>query len=1347
MSYPYLTISSNENSLNTGSFYNENDLNVFSLGNSTDLYFGKSNQDVIEFSIFDISGNQSIWKILDKTDTYSIINGTYKDVDNNELSYNYKKFNSSYVISKQRKILLNTVQDLNNVGILSGSNVISYNLLRNIAGNQKYKLIIKSISVDRKEIELVPNFKLDKNDDENVLINLYYDSFATKKYLIYDLISQFLNELETFNLGETYKKVYEDNPQIVENVKKTFGLYNDDELINFFSKLYDGFYLNINQNDNNSNYSVNRKYDGIKKFITNWLYTYNNLIIDDAGLKLKFQYIIQTSSKNNLYYLNYNYKNLSNVDDVNKFINLIFYENFLLKITNNICNNFKSKYFDYLKNALNFGNNLFFSIINHSHYLDSNNKIVLVVKLLDYLPTNLSVRDFCWISNIANTPLIQKVILNYPIVKKQFKISGPNFKINPKILNTNNTKNLNYFSKNELNKNVLQNKVEFNKKLKEINTDYSDFSNFILFSSAQLRIKLFKNKLSQLNLLAANLYDIQNSIISSSAVLKYQISASYSYDYEKTNEKITEIYQSFDGYESYLYKNQYLISGSAYDEYLNSGINYDFNNKDSLLNNSPEYINTNDENSDYLIFLSMVGHFFDNIYLYIQNFPITQYNNSISGSMISYISNVMLENFGWSPVSSIENIYLNQYYLNNTENSSSLQLSYLDKMNSIWGRILSNLPIIYKTKGTETSIRMLANIYGIPSNLLNIKEYGGNNLSNYDKNSYNFNKKYYFTKFSGSTEFIRLPYSENTKTIEFKFRIDPSKLYNWNDEIDLAYKDDLLRIYICKDLEDVYGKLKFKLNDSVITSDSLPLFDGNIYNVLIKWEESPYNLIDFDNSGLPHIYTLIINNVNEDRVIHQSTTKKVLANTYLPYFTSSNYIFFGNYNNNTFYGNIDKINLWNTRISESNFINHCKNFDAYDDSDINNTYKNLYFRYSFDYPENLAIATQSTIYNYNKYYDNTIYATGSVFKFKNNAYSLISCSYVNNISTYPYQFSEINLIQNIELNGFGPNQLKNNKINKVEQNILSRLMPNESSTSDILVSNNSNIVGVYISPYEDRNNDIINFLGNYNLMDAIGKPENLYKNSYKILEDLRASYNEKNLGEVVLYQEFITLFKNYFDSSFFNSVNKLTPARSRLLTGVVIEPNIIERNKYENKKIVSNNLNIIEFNPSGSLYSINFERLNTKIVSVSSSNKIVNDNIKTEYISNDNINLRFSSFITNGKYSSFDLYGNFNNFTILKLKNNKYINNFIPNQSLNTVVTSSNIFYNFTATSSNFDNTYIDNELYPVGHYSTAINGNKNIFITNNSNTIDSKGNLDGTSPIILTTIIKNNRANTLVSS
>ena len=97
MSFPFKTISTNIDSLNTGSFYDQSDLDNLLSGSVPDSYFGTSEQDVIEFSIYDIDSNLKSWSILPTSPIYNVIEKTYKDVNQTTLTYSYKEYNSGYI--------------------------------------------------------------------------------------------------------------------------------------------------------------------------------------------------------------------------------------------------------------------------------------------------------------------------------------------------------------------------------------------------------------------------------------------------------------------------------------------------------------------------------------------------------------------------------------------------------------------------------------------------------------------------------------------------------------------------------------------------------------------------------------------------------------------------------------------------------------------------------------------------------------------------------------------------------------------------------------------------------------------------------------------------------------------------------------------------------------------------------------------------------------------------------------------------------------------------------------------------------------------------------------------------
>jgi hypothetical protein len=413
--------------------------------------------------------------------------------------------------------------------------------------------------------------------------------------------------------------------------------------------------------------------------------------------------------------------------------------------------------------------------------------------------------------------------------------------------------------------------------------------------------------------------------------------------------------------------------------------------------------------------------------------------------------------------------------------------------------------------------------------------------------------------------------------------------------------------------------------------------------------------------------------------------------------------------------------------------------------------------------------------------------SASAYNFAQNTTTQSNCLTVS-ASLYPYQFDEIEINQNIKLGQYGPNKFKNVKINKSTQNVEARLMPNETSVVNNLVTTDSNLLAVYISPFKVRDDDILNFLGEYDIMDLIGNPSNIFADNYESLQTLRNNYNKYNLSEQVLYQEFMTLYKNYFDGSFFETVTQLLPARSKVIDGVLIEPSLLERNKYQNRPIDS----AIAYDLSSSYqplrhFSASFER-NYKSTSQVNLNKnglnfpltsstygsLTSSMHPSSYTSNNYTTFQFSSLNYDKRLSIFSVSGSFfdkfeSNY-IYRNNKNVYLFGTDPNTSLeNSSSKFVNIYSYVNVNSSSLFTTYdnnssvFDTESYPIGHYSLKrkisrfstnqyfVNSATSSFYKKSSQTIyttvDDEGNSDNSSPIERTQINLQVSENSLISS
>ena len=102
-------------------------------------------------------------------------------------------------------------------------------------------------------------------------------------------------------------------------------------------------------------------------------------------------------------------------------------------------------------------------------------------------------------------------------------------------------------------------------------------------------------------------------------------------------------------------------------------------------------------------------------------------------------------------------------------------------------------------------------------------------------------------------------------------------------------------------------------------------------------------------------------------------------------------------------------------------------------------------------------------------------------------------------------------------------------------------------------------LGVYFSPQTMIDEDIIAHLGFTALDDYIGDPGPNEEKSYPRLIQRAQTYWKKysDRNDINAYIEIFTLF----DLSFFKQLEQLLPARANKLTGLLIQPNLLERSK------------------------------------------------------------------------------------------------------------------------------------------------------------------------------------------
>jgi hypothetical protein len=444
--------------------------------------------------------------------------------------------------------------------------------------------------------------------------------------------------------------------------------------------------------------------------------------------------------------------------------------------------------------------------------LDSPTGKVVVVKLYEPLPDIYGVKSVLSIVDIVSDSLAYEIdveIILPPVLAPTLR--SPNFNID---ITDNNVVPTGYYDYNELFSYPINNSNSqlfstVKEKSIDISVDYTDFNDFVHFSSAQERLLNFKYKIDLVNSYSASLVAIDTATTGIQGI-------SGSRDYYQN--LITGVVSNFDHYERYLYyesgSNSWPKSNTTkpyinkistapeavtwYTDQIANAIEYDQTNYNSLAYSVPSFLRDDPNNENYLTFIYMVGQHFDNLWLYSKAVT-DKYDadNRIGYGISKDLVAEALENFGvklYTSNKSIEDLFttfIGQAYQSGSEqinvyvtgsltgsNTPIQPVSYDDYQKEVQKRIYHNLPLLLKSKGTERGLRALINCLGIPSDILDIKIYGGRN-----RNERPFYGDYRY--YTSSLDKVRL---DNTGSI-----ISGSTLSQYTSTLkkDDKYTDDL----------------------------------------------------------------------------------------------------------------------------------------------------------------------------------------------------------------------------------------------------------------------------------------------------------------------------------------------------------------------------------------------------------------------------------------------------------------------------------------------------------------------------------------------------------------------------
>ena len=834
-------------------------------------------------------------------------------------------------------------------------------------------------------------------------------------------------------------------------------------------------------------------------------------------------------------------------------------------------------------------------LTNLLHLGDGDNKVIttwvgsqgsLILKLYEPLPANISTNQKVWITKIQSKPIIDTINIvgdgdHYcpPLQGPNFSLevdSGIGYQVYDDLLASGSLTNTSLVQKYVTNVGIDTDKLN----IQYITGSDFNFNTFVHFGSAEERIKNFWYKIELLESYQSKYTELTSTAIELGYLLAegagqdgYIIFTEDSKNLQmdgsilttntviesgKQLNNINNLIGTFDGFENYLYtstsdigypKNGASLRASSdslslawYNSAVTDASLFDRNNVDYLNNNLPEFIKEDYQNEDFMLFMDMLGHHFDVIWVYINglnNIRKPEHKSDLGFSNDLVYS--LLESLGWEGKKAYDSQNLWEYALGQYKDGTQKYSRSLKSANEeVWRRILNNLPYLLKHKGTSRSLKAVMACYGVPSSMLTIMEFGGpTDPTDGGTQPFTFEDRTSALVFAGSQN-INVPWKESDidgslETIEMNLKFNEAGNHN------LVKVTDGTTTYF--ELEAIqttgsFGKIKFSVSSSAaLHTLELPqrnLFDGKYKTIAVTKE------LDTNSSASMNLY---LKEANDDRLVINERVTSTISSPLQ--WGNGNSLVIASASNIA----LDEFRIWKDALDNNIITSHTKQPDSIVGNNYTASSEDLLVRFDFEYPKNRFVSPDIKNVAISEEY---LMTTASLNDFTNQP-------------TYPYNHEVYERSVTAQVPSLGFNQA--DKIRFESQALVNDLSYKVRATKKSLdrAPIDSSRLGLFFSPIKELNMDIIKSLGNFNIDNYIGSPADEYKDEYTELKNIR-DYYFKRLNRDIY--EYIRLIR-YIDKSLFDVLEDLVPARAKVSKGLLIEPHYLERSKTKWKKAVS----------------------------------------------------------------------------------------------------------------------------------------------------------------------------------
>ena len=709
----------------------------------------------------------------------------------------------------------------------------------------------------------------------------------------------------------------------------------------------------------------------------------------------------------------------------------------------------------------------------------------------------------------------------------------------------------------------------------KLNIDYSDFENFVHFSSATERVENFHYKLrqietynSRINVLQTvsgsdALTNISQSIVRRDRIVGgfdefehylYYSTDSNNYTHWSSSAFSIEPYPKSSTFPHILYPTTSPQGEEWYSGVYSSASLYDEFNDARLRNMIPIHLQEDERNAEYITFVDMIGQHFDIQWTYIKSLTdINRREEHPKDGMADGLLKSIADSFGWKLSNGYSDVSLWKYALGTEEDGSLYQTGSLETkarqqiVHETWRRIVNNIPLLYKTKGTARSIKAILSTYGIPQAFLKIREFGGPTIPD-RKNVYEHDRFVYKLQ-SSPSKYISNPWDSIQGDVPDSIEII-GKMPKADYHI-FRLNDGSKSIDYFWDFQNDYARIRMNVDGVDITSSVYVPYKQRREVVFVMSSgsgEIKAAWVDDWGKLLANPTASVANAGSTFNTIWTSTgTLQVPGPT-----TDSNI-----YNYET--ASIQEIRYYRDKISNEIVREHAANREAYfsddntTDLDIDTSYDKLSYRIFPDY----GITTNSSSIS-SQHPNQRFTSSDSGFILSASLVNMTSVDLVGEVDT---QFTRIPSV--------GALNLMNNKIRIESASLNGNLDPDTSrevSQYDY-APNDSNLLGTYFTTTDTVNFDIFNSEGYFEIDDWVGDPDYRYNSDYPLMKFRAKNYFQKYTTGTAL--DIILDMLSRYDMSVFTQIQQLLPARVDWHKGILIEPHILERNKYRRPRDIS----------------------------------------------------------------------------------------------------------------------------------------------------------------------------------